>query len=390
MKKLLNKRKKRVRLFVLLGLFAILFIGIGYSYLRETLTINSNTEISSMRWDVHFANLDPKSGSVIPVRNPSIGSDGLSVTVTLDFTQPGEFYEYEVDVVNGGTIDAMIGSYDSTVLTEAQAKYLTYSATYSDGKPIEEDQLLRANTRETIKVRIEVKEDLEKTDLPGSDDEFRITFKLNYIQADEEAEDRLTKHASITRQNEGVITKGDEVVISRKNQSEKFIVVDSTNEKLILATKYCLDSDGKQVSGNQYEQIAFSSSDYWNDGGIKNEYLKDVNGNEASTSGNPYPYVYDSNSNLKAKVDAYATKVGKLGVNVLKSRIMSYEEANALPSSSSDIENQTYWTGSLTDLTNGELSIVPQNQGMMIVYSPYSYTFGIRPVIEIGMDELAD
>lgn len=389
MKKLLNKRKKRVRLFVILGLFVLLFIGIGYAYLRETLTINSNTEISSMRWDVHFDNLDPKPGSIIPVRNPSVGNDGLSVTVSLDFTQPGEFYEYTVDVVNGGTIDAMIDTYDSTVLTEAQAKYLTYSATYSDGTPIRDDQLLKANTSETIKVRIEVKEDLEKTDLPDSGDEFRITFKLNYVQADEEAEDRLTKHASITRQNEGVITPGDIVTISRKNQSEEFIVVSSDNQKLVLMTQYCLDNNGNQIQGADFEQITITNNEFWHDNvtdDLKAEYAHDINGNPASYSGNPYPYIYDGyNDTFKNKVSAYGTKVSNLGVTVLKSRLVTYEELLGLSSSQIYKPLQFYWTAS----GNNQYGLWYVSTGNINV-GGISSPRGIRPVIEIGIDELAN
>ena len=32
---------------------------------------------------------------------------------------------------------------------------------------------------------------------------------------------------------------------------------------------------------------------------------------------------------------------------------------------------------------SNEVSIMPQTDGMLLFYSPYSYTFGIRPVIEI-------
>lgn len=380
MKKLLNKKKKKTKIYIILLLFVVLSIGIGYSYLKETLTINSNTEISSMRWDVHLENVNITNGSIIPVSNPTIGNDRLSVTSTLEFTQPGEYFEYTVNVVNSGSIDAMIDSFNNTALTESQKKYLTYTATYLDGKPIENDQLLRSSESETIKVRISVKEDLEKSDLPQSGEDLRITFKINYVQADDSAEDRTLKHAHITRQNEGQITPGDVVTITRKSNSERFLVVSSTNQKLVLVTGYCLDEDGNQVSDNTFEKVQISDSVYWDNGGLLSPY----NENSASYSGNPYPYVYDSNSLLEDKVNAFGTKVGSLGVSVLDTRLMSYEEANNF--SERAIEGQYYLLGSAQSDTN--LWSVASDGSL--TSSSYSTTGGLRPVIEIGISELAD
>ena len=385
MRKLLNKRKKRTKVFIIMGLFVMLFVGIGYSYLKETLTINSNTEISSMKWDVHLENVKVTTGSIVAVNDPKIGIDKLSVTTSLDFTQPKQFYEYTVDVKNDGSIDAMIDSYDSTVLTEAQSKYLIYTATYSDGERVQNNQILKAGEKETIRVRIEVKEDLEKSDLPTDGDEIKITFKLNYVQADSDATDENKKNVSIERQNEGEITAGDIVTISKDDKSERFVVVNSDDTKLVLTTEYCLDSNGNQVSGDGYKKISFSKTAYWLDSStseLKEEYAKDINNNPATLSGKPQPYVYDSNCNLKTKIDNYSNKISNLNVNVLKARLLTGEEAYAV----GEINEQQYWSGSIRN--SNEVSIMPQTDGMLLFYSPYSYTFGIRPVIEISINEL--
>lgn len=48
---------------------------------------------------------------------------------------PGEFYEFTVDVVNEGSIDAMIDSVVKTPeLTSAQAKYIKYEISYENGE----------------------------------------------------------------------------------------------------------------------------------------------------------------------------------------------------------------------------------------------------------------
>ncbi len=414
MRKLLNKRKKRTKVFVIIGLFVMLFVGIGYSYLRETLTINSNTEISSMKWDVHLENVKVTSGSITPVSEPTIGSDKLSVTTSLDFTQPAQFFEYTVDVKNDGSIDAMIDSYDSTVLSEAQSKYLIYTATYSDGERVQNNQVLKAGEKETIRVRIEVKEDLQKADLPTDGDEIKITFKLNYVQADSDATDRNDGSITyVTRQVEGQITPGDVIKIG---DTEEFYVISSDANNTVLLAKYNLlvgnivedwdvtgtistttegyglqssEATGNDGEGTYKGTIDFSATNYWGDD--SNNLISPYNENGASYSGNPYPYVYDSNSKIYQYIsgeNGYIAKLKAMGApDTITGRLLTYEEADSIKEVKDNGTSiifdgkQSYWLGSAFDNYN----VWTVNSSFSINgYDDNGGSYGVRPVIEIS------
>ena len=187
-----TNRKKTIHLSLLI---LLLLLGIGYAALRTTLKINGVVDVDKVTWDVHFENVQITQGSV--QANPAPTTDETTtteMTYTIDFTKPGDFYEFTVDIVNDGTIDAMINlldnkSYSSNGTTEINLpNYLTSTTTYSDGFLIKQNHLLERQTREKIKVRIEFKKDIQPSDLP-SDGDTTIVFKFisKYKQADETA-----------------------------------------------------------------------------------------------------------------------------------------------------------------------------------------------------------
>ena len=102
-----NKRKFRIILVLLL-----LGVTLGYAVLGANLTINGNSKLSSSTWNIHFNNVVPKSGSV-PIGTGDHGAvitqgDNTEVTYAVTLSKPGDFYEFNVDAVNTGTVDGMI------------------------------------------------------------------------------------------------------------------------------------------------------------------------------------------------------------------------------------------------------------------------------------------
>ena len=128
-----NVNKKKTP--YLLVLLILLFMGAGFAYLSQALVINGTTGINKTTWDVHFENIVVKEGSIEnPL--PNIGEDKLSISLSLTLSSPREFYEYYVDVVNDGTLDAKILDIVTPTLTEEQQKNLLYTITYKDGVEI--------------------------------------------------------------------------------------------------------------------------------------------------------------------------------------------------------------------------------------------------------------
>ena len=185
-----ENRKKTIKVAVLI---LILLLGLGFAALAANLKIDGTVNVSRTSWDVHFENVQITEGSI--TANPAPTSDNTTtteMTYTINFTKPGDFFEFTTDIVNDGTIDAMVdvvsnNAYaDSTSTTPISLPtYLTSTVTYSDGNEILSNQLLAHNTSEKIKVRVEFKTDIEVSDLPSSGDT-SIVFKFmgDYKQSD--------------------------------------------------------------------------------------------------------------------------------------------------------------------------------------------------------------
>ncbi len=154
--------------FILIAIFVLM--GVGYAYLTTNLNINGIANIKKATWDIHFENIQVKSGSVTPDIAPTINVNGDSISYEITLNNPGEFYEFTVDVKNAGTLDGMIEAVNSTIDGQPISNlpnYLEYYIKYSDGVEIAPNHLLTAGDKETYVVHIGYKIDLEPGDLPN-------------------------------------------------------------------------------------------------------------------------------------------------------------------------------------------------------------------------------
>ena len=166
----------------------ILGLGLGYAYINSDLNINGTAQVNSANWDVHWANIQVKTGSV-SADSPTI-SNQTTVNYSVVLNTPGDYYEFTVDAVNGGSIDAMIDTIDSklngsTITTLPD--YLNYTVTYYDGVVLEPNHQLLHNTTEKYKVRIEYRTDIEVNQLPATNQTLSLQFTVTYRQATDDA-----------------------------------------------------------------------------------------------------------------------------------------------------------------------------------------------------------
>ena len=189
-----NKRKNRI-----LFLFLILLgLSIGFAALSTTLNIEGQTIISKNTWSVYWDNAVVNPESVTPNNVPVISKQGndrenTSVTWTVNLAKPGDFYEFTVDAVNAGTINAMITSINTTV-PQNLPEYIKYSVTYDDGTAIANNHLLEkasdVPTRETYKVRVYYDfDEVTANDINAmqSGVSYSFSLEINYAQADSNA-----------------------------------------------------------------------------------------------------------------------------------------------------------------------------------------------------------
>ena len=183
----MNKYKNKIMLGVLLLFF---LISIGFALLTTTLNIEGNTTAKANTWDIYFDNIQVKTGSITPVQAATINkSNKTQLSFNVNLNLPGNYYEFDVDVVNKGTIDAMIDSYEILpVLTTEQSKYFNYTVKYKNESELNEKDLLAAQSRETLNVRIEFKKNIKNSDLSSTDTTISPSVTINYIQATEDAE----------------------------------------------------------------------------------------------------------------------------------------------------------------------------------------------------------
>ena len=194
----MRRRDNKVFMYLILGM-VILSISVGYAILSANLAINGTTKIANASWNVHFENYQQTSNSTVTPASgkaPVIsGTTTTEISYEVDFTTPGDVYEFTVDVKNGGTINAMIesvqtkikiGNGEEVALTDVNLpSYLRHSFIYSDGATITSPQKLEANHKETLLVRVEYKKDITNDELAeASEKTIKFIEQINYVQAD--------------------------------------------------------------------------------------------------------------------------------------------------------------------------------------------------------------
>ena len=206
----------RKALYIVLGIvmISVLTLTVVYAALSTTLNINGNAEVTAASWDIHLANVQLNSSSATTTA-PTI-TNSTTATFSTTLTKPGDFYEFTIDVVNDGTIDAMIDGVTKTpTLTTAQAKYLNYIVEYQNGESINTKQLVAKNSFVRLKVKLEFRKDITALDLPTTSETLDLSFTVNYVQSDDSSE-------NVTIDNNGKLIKvvsgdgsqvGDEICI---------------------------------------------------------------------------------------------------------------------------------------------------------------------------------
>ncbi|MDO4996821.1 MAG: hypothetical protein Q4E69_06540, partial [Bacilli bacterium] len=107
---------------------------------------------------------------------------GIEYNVELNI--PGDYYEFRVDLVNDSTKDIRINEISNNTLTTKQQKILDYKVLYLDNTPIKVNDIIKSNSKKTIKIIIYYKEDIEVEDLPTKDLLINLNLDVNIMPID--------------------------------------------------------------------------------------------------------------------------------------------------------------------------------------------------------------
>lgn len=179
----MKKMTKRNEYIFLILIFTISLV---FAYLLVDLTVNGTMHVKSSSFDVHFENIQVEEGSVTPITPATItGDTEISLEASLNIR---DYYNFSVDVVNDGTLDAMIGEIDIPELTSEEENYLEIKVKYDSNSELNEYDLLKAGESRTIDFKIKFKNvdiDLLPEVIPSKE----LSFAINYKQADENAQE---------------------------------------------------------------------------------------------------------------------------------------------------------------------------------------------------------
>lgn len=397
LKDFFSRDRKTLYIILSIVLISIFSLTIVYAALSVTLNITGNAEVVASTWDIHLDNVKVTSGSVSGT-TPSITSP-TTATFSTSLTTPGDFYEFTIDVVNDGTIDAMIDSVTKEpTLTETQAKYLNYIIEYENGESINTKQLVSKNSYVRLKVKVEFRKDITASDLPTTSETLNLAFTVNYVQSDGTGSDVSDNGiaAKVVSANGDINDIGTIVTIG----SEQFYTIGTDENNVKLLSMYNLyvgneaygeDDNGPLIRPLSQPTVKQDSSAKGVTTGLpfvgvtafSNDSQKGIN------------YGDYNGSIVEIYVNDYQRIIEEFGVIVEKARLITHDELAdtntfncednkfCLTDKYTWIYSTSYWCeGYSADqiwslMSNGIFSVRNYDLG---------YYFGVRPVIVISKD----
>lgn len=200
-----NIKENREKLIIALLLLLFMIIGIGYASISKSLKITGKSTIKGQTWNIYFDETSIKYNKTATVtinKAPTVITDtsGLKTEITYDVTlgQPGDYFEFTVNLVNNGNIAAKLSANPivTTVvdLGDSAAKYFDYTVkevTNGVEQTITKDNfslpaatLNSGSVVKVIKVRVKYRDDFSSSDVHLDNIEFdNLTFEMNFEQA---------------------------------------------------------------------------------------------------------------------------------------------------------------------------------------------------------------
>ena len=384
------KDRKVLTLGLCLILVCVFTLTIAYAALNAVLTIQGSAQVTSADWDIHLANPKVTNGSAT-TNVPQIKTNStMDFSTTLNI--PGDFYEFTVDIVNSGSIDAMIENViKNPELDASQKKYLNYEVTYQNGESITTNQTLAHGTTMPIKVRIEYRKDLVASDLPIGQVVLDLSLTLEYIQSDGTGtsvpnngvgESNISANGSLDAMGT-VVTIGDQQFYTIGTEGDNVKLLSMYN--LYVGNQYDRDNGFVPLAGPTGKQSELARG-YFAGYSATNPFIgvTAFSNTDATYAG----------SIVEGYVNDYKTILEEdYGVDVVEARLISYDELTDSETficveydTCSDkypwIYSTSYWSGSASD--TDKVWFVNSDSLFYSNGCDNKGSFGVRPVIIIS------
>ena len=188
-------KKKKLRLIIFL---LILFISIGFAYLSTNLSLFGTGIFKQNSWDIYFDNIteDTYRSDIV---TPAVIDNKITINASVNLKQPKSTYTMYADIVNDGSIDAMLDSWTITNdMDTDESKVFDINLTYADGVELTKYDLLSKESVDSIKLTVVYKDDISNSELLTADGSLNLSISLNYVQADEDVRERSTGDIVVT------------------------------------------------------------------------------------------------------------------------------------------------------------------------------------------------
>ena len=428
----MEKERRTKALVVVVLLIVVAGLTIAFAALSTTLNINGTAYLDAAKWGIRFENLsEPVKLGTAAVTGTAEIEETKSAEITginVSLSTPGDKVTYTVDLVNEGTINAKI---EKTTLIEEQQKYLTFKVTYKDGKEVREGDILSKVERKNLIITIEFIKDLTKEDLPTNTSTISLSYKLNFVQTDDNTTitNNSSQQACTSFDKKDTYSVGDVIALCNTDtgKSEDFYVMKDNGSTVTALAKYNLLVGDTAVWNDDFSDITTTPISTSEEGyGLQNSiagyyelnsegmpttntfkgviafaedknngkgYWVDDSGNLLSKYGTSYPAnVFDSNSLLYEPLENYKNYLkNTLGKTSVDARLITFEELTGLGCSES-CTSAPSWVYS----TNYRTASAYDNYLVWNVYSNggtdgnpfYASGIGLRPVITVSKSEL--
>ncbi len=189
MKKSALRNRREFKLNKITILFLVLaFVAAGYAILHVGYSFIGTANLAAVTSDfnIYFDNLKVKEGSVNAIEPATIDkNDNTSVSFAINLNEIDDYYEFELDIVNDGSSNAMITEIKLDGIPSNLKKYFTYTLSYNDDNSIKVYDILRGNDRKRIKILIKFNDETDLYDLFGVNPivdkiTLNLTFEINY------------------------------------------------------------------------------------------------------------------------------------------------------------------------------------------------------------------